>query len=93
MKTVEVMQQALDHFGEINQTDKAIEELGELIVALSRYRQAEGAEKTQRAIEVITELADAKIMIKQMILLFGAWEVEQQIKFKIDRLIDRMGHG
>ena len=83
-------QQALDHFGELNQLDKAQEELGELITALARWRANRSVEN---AIAVIDEIADVMIIADQLRELFGPWEVDMQKEFKQKRLADRIGCG
>jgi hypothetical protein len=80
--------QALDHFGELNQLDKAQEELGELITALARWR---ADRSTDNAIAVIDEIADVTIITDQLREIFGRWECEEQLKHKEKRLEERMG--
>ena len=82
-----ISKQALDHFGEINQLDKATEELAELIVALSKWRADRSVDN---AIDVIDEIADVTIVIDQMRELFGRWECLEQTKHKQERLAQRI---
>lgn len=70
-----------------NQITKTIEELGELIAVLARFYLEQG-----NARDVISELADAKIMIEQMCIAFDQVEVEKEIARKIKRqIVKRMG--
>ncbi len=80
--------QALDHFGELNQLDKAQEELGELITALARWRADRSVENS---IAVIDEIADVTIVTDQLREIFGRWECDQQTEHKQKRLEERMG--
>jgi hypothetical protein len=80
--------QALDHFGELNQLDKAQEELGELITALARWR---ADRSTDKAIAVIDEIADVTIITDQLREIFGRWECEEQTKHKQKRLEEKLG--
>jgi hypothetical protein len=79
--------QALDHFGELHQLDKAQEELAELLVALSKWRADRSADK---AIAVIDEIADVTIVVDQLRELFGRLECALQTKHKQERLAKRM---
>ena len=77
------MIKAIDHYGAVNQVQKAIEEFAELTIELSRY----GKDRF-RIMALIEELADARIMIEQMMLIFEIddEELDENIKFKIERL-------
>ena len=60
------------------QTQKAIEECNELAVALAHGNRR----------EIISEVADVKIMIEQLEILFDIHqEVEQEVEYKINRTI------
>lgn len=84
-------------YGNDPQMDMAIEECSELIKALLKYRRksksdsATGEEMAELREAIIDEIADTKIMLAQMEILFGcAGEVETHIKRKIKRQIDRL---
>ena len=85
---MKLSKQALDHFGELNQLDKAQEELGELITALARWR---ADRSTDKAIAVIDEIADVTIITDQLREIFGRWECEEQTKHKQKRLEEKLG--
>ena len=76
-----VMQAALDAFGIAHQTDKCIEELGELATALIQYRQGRIELDTLRG-----EIADVLITVGQLRLHHGAMSVDQQVAVKLARL-------
>ncbi|TXH57065.1 MAG: hypothetical protein E6Q97_05080 [Desulfurellales bacterium] len=67
-----------------DQMVKTIEECGELIVALAKYR-ADGSPRSYDA--VIDEIADVIIMTEQMRQLFGRVAVEERILVKLERAL------
>jgi NTP pyrophosphatase (non-canonical NTP hydrolase) len=79
------MQRAVAKYGAKAQTNKAVEELAELIQAITRY---ETEQSDQRRLNLIEELADVKIMIEQVIMInrISQREIENDIKVKLNRL-------
>ena len=77
--------------------DMAIEEMAELAKALLKLRRGQGESQNLLIDDVIDEIADVRIMCRQMELLFKAEDrVEQRIDYKIKRQIkrlDRREHG
>ena len=68
-----------------------IEEMSELTKALLKWRRAKGAELTATRDCIIDELADVRIMARQMEILFQAEdEVERRIDFKVQRQSKRL---
>lgn len=84
INTDHICKLAIEHFGIENQMIKCLEELYELQVELNVDFKNAMPEKIQ------DELADAFIMITQMALIFGNSEVEERVKFKLDRLSSRI---
>lgn len=78
-----VFQAAIEKWGPEKQIDKAIEECGELIVALSHYKQG-------READVCTEIVDVSIMISQLTLIFNTKEVIDTYDKKVNRLAARI---
>ncbi len=78
--TVPIM--AVRHYGAEHQKKKAIEEMGELITALSREQDGRATPE-----EVITEIADVQIMVRQLALIYGPDKVAKEIDRKERRLI------
>ncbi len=79
----EVLMKAIDHYGKINQVVKSIEELGELIVELS---------KAEDKNLIADEIADVEIMLAQCKIMFDiSNQVEVRKNYKLDRLKRRMG--
>ena len=86
-----VFRRCICEYGTQPQVDVAIEEMSELIKALLKWRRAKGAELTAARDNIIDEIADVRIMCRQMEILFQAeWEVERRIDFKVDRQRNRL---
>lgn len=80
----DVYKMALKKWGESSQVVAAIEEFSELSVELAKQYNCK---RPRNCPELIDELADASIMLQQMILNFGCdSKVEDRIDFKLDRL-------
>lgn len=80
------LERAIQTFGAETQTLKAIEEFGELIVALSHFLCGR-----YNYNEVHEEIADASIMISQLKLIFSAKMIERYEREKLLRLEDIIG--
>lgn len=72
-------------YGVDAQIEQAIEECAELIVALKHYKK-----KKANKPSVITEIADVKVMMSQLALIFGAKDVKEECEFKRIRQLRRM---
>ena len=59
---------AVNIYGPEHQKRKAIEEMGELITALAREQDGRATEE-----QVITEIADVHLMVRQLMIIYG-WE-------------------
>lgn len=81
----EAAEMAVKYYGAEHQKKKAIEEMGELITALSREQDNRAAK-----VEVITEIADVLIMMLQMAIVYGLEDVEKEIDRKLSRLYYRI---
>ncbi len=77
----EIIERAVIQFGTKKQVSKSIEELSELITELARFEN-----DAVRYVNLISEIADASIMIEQLKLIFGPDLVEGQIHTKLKRL-------
>ena len=78
-------------YGTNPQIDMAIEEMSELIKALLKWKRAKGAELTAARDCIVDELADVRIMARQMEILFQCEdEVERRIDFKVQRQKGRL---
>lgn len=85
MKIINIPTLALRHYGPEHQKKKAIEEMGELITALSREQDGRATPE-----QVITEIADVVIMMRQLTIHYGPQAVAQEIARKQKRLLRRM---
>lgn len=86
-----VYRRCICEYGTQPQVDVAIEEMSELTKALLKWRRAKGAELTKAREDIIDEIADVRIMCRQMEILFQAeLEVERRIDFKVDRQRKRL---
>ena len=69
---MDILEKAIEKYGE-KQLDQAQEELAELIVAISKYKRNENKFTISNVIE---EIADVNIMIKQVMMLLDIKEFE-----------------
>ena len=87
MKTIDLLYEAIDTYGRIAQITKAIEEMGELTVELSKYLNGDCA----RYHNIASEIADVQIMLKQLELIFNnETEVKASKVYKLQRLQKRL---
>lgn len=84
---MDIILRAIGHYGRESQIDKAIEEMGELIQALSKCKRFGDL---QSHVNVIEETADVYIMMLQLIAMFGVDESDNMIDVKLVRLKERM---
>ena len=76
----EIMRAAINHYGKSKQTKKAIEELGELIVALAK----------EDLTNIKDKITDVGIMIDQLCLILD-YDPKSRRQYKLGRLKKRMG--
>ena len=81
----QVLQRAILEYGTAAQVTMAVEECAELINVLCKE-----CRKRVTARDIITEIADVTIMMRQLAMMYGANSVENEIEFKINRLKERM---
>ena len=72
---------AINHFGVDGQVEKAIEEMGELLVELAR-RHSPRHDKER----VAEEVADVLIMAEQLRIIYGGERVDGYVSAKLERL-------
>lgn len=82
----DIFKHAIKSYGVEAQAMKAVEECSEFVNAYAKTFCGRAT-----AQDVVDEIADVTIMMRQMALVFGKEEVEQRIKFKVERLKNRMG--
>jgi len=83
----EILQGAINKWGEALQMDMVIEECAELIQAINKLRRG----KDGAISNVREELADVQIMIDQMRLIFDNECIQQRENDKLIRLANRLG--
>ncbi|WP_294131826.1 hypothetical protein [uncultured Clostridium sp.] len=85
---MDILEKAIEKYGE-KQLDQAQEELAELIVAISKYKRNENKFTISNVIE---EIADVNIMIKQVMMLLDIeeFEVKNEEISKLNRLKKRL---
>lgn len=102
-----ICEKAIEFFGEETQINKCIEECVELIIGLVKVKNSDASEEEILKIvegyieihdiedwksNVFEELADTKIMGRQMEILFDAHEEVKKMKeFKLHRLNEMIG--
>lgn len=85
MEETTIFKKALRVYGVDTQKRMLVEEMGELLTAMARAPRGRATKE-----DIITELADVSIMIKQMALVYGRDEFEQEVKRKIERLQEKL---
>jgi len=90
METDEVFAKAIETFGQDNQLFVAVEELGELISAISRVKR----DRPGSLHNLLEEIADAKVVIRQLEIMFD-YDGTCDIIFedKVERLRKRLATG
>ena len=85
---INIMLDALEHYGNNPQVDMAIEEMSELTKELLKNRRG----KENRS-DIAMEMADVYIMLEQLKFIFGIDETELKVnaEFKLQRLNKRLG--
>lgn len=80
-----ILQEAIETYGQTSQEDIAIEEMSELIKAIIKHRRYHNK---QTVANIREEIADVKIMITQLEMLWG--DVSDIVDFKIVREKSRL---
>jgi len=84
------LNRAIDTYGQEPQIRMCLEEMTELSYALLKWLRKPDDEKVGN---IIDELADVRVTVAQMELMFGQDEVQERIDFKVDRLQKRLEKG
>lgn len=83
-----ILRDAIKHYGPVPQIHKSIEELSELIRALSRTIDRMDTDDVDNVAE---EMADVRIMLGQMEIIYGNRDRVREIEWlKLTRLKERM---
>lgn len=87
MKIWSVLSLAIENYGIEHQKKKAVEEMGELITALAREQDGRATPD-----QVITEIADVQILMRQLATIYGEQAVQKEFERKVRRLSRRMAN-
>ena len=92
MININILKNAIETWGDDVQIDMMIEECAELIVALQKSKRHYDTTSQKQDIlsNIIDEVADVTIMMKQAEIIFGKKIIEERINFKMERLSNRL---
>lgn len=91
---LKIYDKAEEVWGKVAQYDQAVEEMGELIVAINKYKrkclygELKNNEKAEQ--NLIEELADVKMCLEQLCTYVGEDKVEQMLDTKLQKLIGQI---
>lgn len=85
----DVLNKAIEVWGNEAQLEMVIEECLELALALQKLKRKRG-NPLDKINNVVDEIADVKIMIYQAERIFGSQPVNERVEFKINRLKERL---
>ena len=93
----EILNRAISKYGLMNQMNMCIEEMAELIKALSKVRRPNDDDRAAHE-NVIEECADVQIMLDQMQIMLDQMRIifgdtSSQEEYKLNRLWARMEAG
>jgi len=80
-----IIEDAINTFGYEQQRWMAIEEMAELANALAKRRRGRASIN-----DIVTEIADVRIMMDQLSYLYGEKQVEEEMERKLARLKERI---
>lgn len=86
----EVYNKALEKWGEFSQLDQALEEMAELMVVINKYKRTKMdlADKKEQILEnLIEEIADTKMCIEQLEMMFGKEKVNNMLDVKMEKFL------
>lgn len=82
---IELYKEVIAKWGEEAQVNMLYEECGELITAVSQFKRGRTSHH-----DVITELADASIMVEQIATMMNFEDYEKEKDRKLQRLKERL---
>lgn len=85
-----ILERAIETYGKDMQLNVAIEEFSELIKEICKHKRGE-----DNLDNIIEEIADCYIMLRQMEIIFGIWfeEIEYKKVKKLERLEKRLAES
>ena len=90
MQTKQLYRKAIGHWEEGLQVGMLGEEMAELTIAVNKFRRKRGVKELKK---VIGEIADVKVMLEQIQVLFNIddKEIKSEYLSKIEKLKRRLG--
>lgn len=88
----DLLNQAIDTWGKEAQMQMVQEECLELALAIQKFNRIRG-DKKQQYLDIIDEIADVRIVIEQAMKIFPLDLINDRIKYKLNRLKDRLNEG
>lgn len=86
-----ILKRAIETFGKDAQIEMAVEEMAELIFAIQKLKRAGSWSDANTFAQLTEEMADVKIMLQQLEMIFGNQHmVDQFVDMKIERLNERI---
>ena len=84
-----ILKRAIQIHGEDQQCEMIIEECIELALALQKLKRKRG-DPEEKLKNVIDEIADVSVMIKQAQIIFDSEKIQERIDYKMNRLEKRL---
>jgi len=88
MTKAEILQKAINTYGQTMQEDICIKEMSELAKAIIKNRRNEDMAASSRINHIREGIADVQIMLDQMRIIYGDTSKIEQ--YKLDRLAKRL---
>lgn len=95
-KQIEILKNAINIYGVASQHDMMVEEMAELTKSILKFRRnIKDVNRKNYIVDIIDELADVYIMLKQLEIIHCDSEndVQNIINYKIDRLQKRINNN
>lgn len=77
---MEVYRNVIDQFGTIHQLNMVVEEMSELTKEICKVKRGKGSLN-----DIISEIADVKITLEQLIIIIGEIECFQHLGFLVNK--------
>lgn len=91
---IEIYNKATELWGEVAQYDQCIEEMGELIVAINKYKRKvlyKEYKENKKIIEnLVEEIADVSMCLEQMRYFFRDYNIDEVLDKKMQKFIGQI---
>jgi NTP pyrophosphatase (non-canonical NTP hydrolase) len=88
---IKLYNEAMKRWGEDSQINQMLEEMGELITAINKYRRYKNCDKKTKApymANLFEEMADVQMCLEQMQNYFGEQKYKRAFKKKMQKFIN-----